>query len=136
MPTRYPFLAFHIHTLVLSLRKKPKPLTVYEIYERRVLPALALIAFLISYLPLLRKGDTPIPFIAKVFLCAGLGALSFSYFRLSLNAIFVNYLIWFEFWEETTELMFVGAIGFVLCKFKGTLLEKTPILEGIGDNIK
>ena len=109
---------------------------VYEIYERRVLPALALIAFLISYLPLLRKGDTPIPFIAKVFLCAGLGALSFSYFRLSLNAIFVNNLIWFEFWEGTTELMFVGAIGFVLCKFKGTLLEKTPILEGIGDNIK
>lgn len=105
---------------------------VYEIYERRVLPALALIAFVISYLPLLRKGRTSIPFLTKVFLCAGLGALSFSFFRVSLNAIFVNNLVWFEFWEEAIELMFVGAIGFVLWKFRATLLEKTPMLENIG----
>jgi hypothetical protein len=105
---------------------------VYEIYERRVLPSLALIAFAIAYLSMLRSGKTAIPFIAKVFFCAGLGALSFLLFRVSLNAIFVNNLVWFEFWEEATELMFVGAIGFVLWKFKETLLEKTPMLEGIG----
>lgn len=105
---------------------------VYGIYERRVLPALALIAFVISYLPLLRRSGTPIPLITKVLLCAGLGALSFSLFRVSLNAIFVKDLVWFEFWEEVTELMFAGTIGFVLWKFRRILLENTEMLKNIG----
>jgi hypothetical protein len=105
---------------------------VYELYERRVLPAFGLTAFVISYLSMLGEDGPSIPFIAKIFLCAGLGALGFSLFRVSLNAIFVNDLVWFEFWEEATELMFVGSIGFVLWKFKRTLLEKTPVLENLG----
>jgi hypothetical protein len=105
---------------------------VYEIYERRVLPALAFISFAAAWLPLLRRGEPPIPFATKVFACAGLGALGFSFFRVTLNAVFVDNLVWFEFWEEATELMFVGAAAFVLWKFKATLLEKTPILETLG----
>ena len=111
-------------------------LNIYEIYERRVLPALALIAFFIAYLSLWRKGEPPIPFITKIFACAGLGALGLSFFRLTLNAIFVDNLVWFEFWEEATELMFVGAIAFALWQFKATLLRETLILEALGINRK
>jgi hypothetical protein len=104
----------------------------YEIYERRVLPALSLVAFIFAYLPLLKRGEPPIPFLTKVLACAGLGALGFSFFRVTLNAIFADTLTWFEFWEETTELMFVGAVGFALWQFRATLLDKTPMLETLG----
>ena len=49
------------------------------------------------------------------------------YETLALNAIFVDSLVWFEFWEEATELMFVGAVAFALWRFKA-FLEKTPLL--------
>lgn len=104
----------------------------YEIYERRVLPGLALISFLLAWIPLWRNSEHPIPFATKIFACAGIGALGFSFFRLVLNAVFAQNLVWFEFWEETTELMFVAATGFILWQFKQTLLEKTPLLESLG----
>ena len=108
----------------------------YEVYERRILPILASIAFILAYLPLWRKGEPPIPSITKALLSAGIGALGFSFFRVTLNAVFVDSLVWFEFWEEATELMFVGLVAFALWEFRGTLLQKTPMLEGIGISFK
>ncbi len=104
-------------------------LDVYEIYERRVLPLLALAAFVLAWLPLLKKGEPPIPFLTKVLVCAGLGALGFSFFRVTLNAVFVDNLVWFEFWEEATELMFTAAVGFALWQFRRSLLKGTAVLE-------
>lgn len=108
----------------------------YETYERRVLPIIALISFMIAYLFLFKKSEVPLPHIVKVFTCAGIGTLGFSFFRVALNAIFVDHLIWFEFWEEVTELMFVSAIGLVLWNFKQILLERTTILENFNDYFK
>jgi hypothetical protein len=104
----------------------------YEILERRVLPVLALISLLIAYLPLLRNTGPPIPFLTKIFFCAGLGASGFSLLRVALNVIFINNLVWFEFWEEAIELIYVGAAAFLLWELKSTLLESTPILRGMG----
>ena len=103
-------------------------LDVYQLYERRILPALALTAFIGAYLSLVKKG-TPLPFATKTLLCAGIGALGFSFFRVALNAMFADTLVWFEFWEETTELIFVGAVAFVLWRYKKILLERTPMLD-------
>ncbi|MCZ2120643.1 MAG: hypothetical protein LC108_00085 [Anaerolineales bacterium] len=99
----------------------------YEIYERRVLPALSLVIFIVTFFYLLR-GPSVMPFRAKAMLCAGLGALGFAYFRIALNAIFVDSLVWFEFWEEATELMFVGGVAFALWRFKA-MFKKTPISD-------
>ncbi|MEW6030757.1 MAG: hypothetical protein ACOYZ8_18965 [Chloroflexota bacterium] len=104
-------------------------LDVYELYERRVLPLLALAAFVLAWLPLLKKGEPPIPFLTRALACAGLGALGFSFFRVTLNAIFADNLVWFEFWEEATELMFTAAVGFVLWQFRRSLLKQSAILE-------
>ncbi len=106
-------------------------LDVYEIYERRVLPLLALLSFVLAFPPLIKKGKPLITFNTQFFTCTGMGALGFSFFRTILSAIFVNNLVWFEFWEEATELMFVGMVGFVLWQFRKILLQKTPILEEI-----
>ena len=103
-------------------------LDVYQLYERRILPALALTAFIGAYLSLVKKG-APLPFATKTLLCAGIGALGFSFFRVALNAMFADTLVWFEFWEETTELIFVGAVAFVLWRYKKILLERTPMLD-------
>jgi hypothetical protein len=105
---------------------------VYEIYERRVLPLVALISFLIAWISLWRKSEPPIPLVSKVFFCAGVGALGFSFFRLTLNAVFIDNLVWFEFWEEATELLFVAATAFVLWQFRKTLLVDTPVLQKVG----
>lgn len=102
---------------------------VYEIYERRILPLFALAVFIAAFLSLLNR-QIGMSFRAKALLCAGLGALGFSFFRIALNAIFVNSLVWFEFWEEATELMFVGAVAFTLWRFK-PFLKKTPLLEAL-----
>lgn len=104
-------------------------LDVYEFYERRALPLLALALFVLAWLPLLKKGEPPIPFLTKALTSAGLGALGFSFFRVTLNAIFVDNLVWFEFWEEATELMFTAAVGFVLWQFRRSLLKQSAILE-------
>lgn len=103
-------------------------LSFYEAYERRILPLFALTSFAIAYVPLLVRRNPPLPLLTKAFTAAGLGALGFSFFRLVLNAIFADNLVWFEFWEETTELMYIGFILFTLWQFRRTLLPRRGIL--------
>jgi hypothetical protein len=100
----------------------------YQTYERRILPLIAMLAFIAAFLRSL-NNDSSISFFAKACFSAGCGALGFSLFRLALNAIFAGGLIWFEFWEEATELMFVGFIAFILWHYKTTLLDQTPMID-------
>ncbi|MCC7119102.1 MAG: hypothetical protein IT310_11295 [Anaerolineales bacterium] len=102
----------------------------YEIYERRILPVAAFAIFVATFFSLLNRQNS-MSFLAKALFSAGLGALGFAFFRITLNAIFVNSLVWFEFWEEATELMFVGAVAFALWRFR-TALKKTALLEALG----
>ena len=101
----------------------------YQWYENRALPVLALVLFMIAFILLLKSKGDPIPQLTKIFFSAGFGALGFSLFRIILASMFANNLIWFEFWEELTELMFVAATGFMIWQFRDTLLQKTPILD-------
>jgi hypothetical protein len=110
-------------------------LAFYQWYELRALPLLALAFFIASWIPLLQRGGGPIPRLAKILFSAGIGALGFSLLRLTLASVFAKDLVWFEFWEEATELMFITAIGFILWQFRNTLLEKTPILDAVLDYI-
>jgi hypothetical protein len=51
-----------------------------------------------------------------------LGALGFSFFRVTLDAIFAANLVWLEFWKELMELMFVTTIGAKAWIFRERLL--------------
>jgi len=131
--------------LPLAVRTSPAALTanvfgfdysytrffLYQWYETRVLPLTALTCFLLALLPLLRPHGDPIPALTKILFSAGLGALGFSLFRVVLASMFRDNLVWFEFWEEATELMFITFTGFVLWQFRNTLLKETPILNSI-----
>ncbi len=96
----------------------------YQIYEMRYLPGIAIVLFLLALLVMYIDKDAPVPLLARLFASAGLGALGFSLFRLMLGLVYQNTLIWADFWEEATELMFVVAILAVLWTYRDALLKK------------
>ena len=60
--------------------------------------------------------------VSKILFSAAVGAMGFSLLRLMLVAPFSDNQVWFAFWEETTELIYVGLIGAVLALFQRGLL--------------
>lgn len=90
---------------------------VYQIFEIRYLPAAALGLLSASLAVLMFKRHDAVQW-SKLFLAAGLGALGFSFFRLALVQIYRDNLVWYSFWEEITELIFVAGAGLVLWLFR------------------
>lgn len=95
----------------------------YQWYEARTLPLLAFACLIAAWLVMLTAKNTSIPQAAKMLFSAGAGALGFSIFRVVLGALYANQLVWFEFWEETTELMMVVTVGFVLWQYQPSLFD-------------
>jgi hypothetical protein len=92
-------------------------------FELRLCPALAILALTGSWLVLLFKRDEPVA-MAKVLFALGAGPLSFGLLRLFLVFTFERDLVWFETWEEVTELIFVAAVALVLWVFRERLFLK------------
>jgi rhodanese-related sulfurtransferase len=90
---------------------------VYQMYEIYACPLSALLLLGTSWLILLFKKNEAVA-AAKMWCAAGLGFLSFSIFRLLLYAPFRDKLLWFEFWEEATELLSIAAVAVVLWAFR------------------
>lgn len=90
---------------------------VYQIFEIRYCPTLALGLLGGSLAVLMLKKDEPVLW-SKLFLAAGLGALGFCYFRLVLVQLYRDNLAWFSVWEEVTELLFVAGAALVLWVFR------------------
>lgn len=85
--------------------------------EFRLFPALA--ALLLAASLLARRGGTP----HRALFSAGLGLLLFSGLRLMLFSPFQDSLVWFDFWEETTELIALCALALTLWTFREGLLK-------------
>jgi rhodanese-related sulfurtransferase len=96
----------------------------YQIYEIRYCPFFAIILYLISFLVLRFKTSDAIEW-AKIFFAAATGAIGFGLFRLILFSLHSDNQIWFNFWEETTELIFVAGVCFVLWAFRKVLFAKS-----------
>ncbi len=96
---------------------------VLQLFEIRYCLAAAVALLAIAFLiVLLRGGETPLP--ARVLLAAGLGPAAFGFLRLALLGIYHADLVWFVFWEEVTELLFVAGTGYVLWAFRQGLLHR------------
>ncbi len=92
-----------------------------QLFELRLCPVLALAFFAASWLVLLFKRTDPVPW-SKLLFAAGLGPLGFGTMRMALVATFRDDLMWFETWEEWTELLFVLGVAVVLWIFRHGLL--------------
>lgn len=90
----------------------------YQWYEARLLPWVAVGCLLAAWGAMLLKKNSPILQPSKILFCAGVGALGFSIFRVVLGALFADQLVWFEFWEEATELMMVVSVSFILWQYQ------------------
>jgi hypothetical protein len=95
----------------------------YQIYEIRFCPVFAILFSLISLLVLRFKKTDAIKW-AKVFFAAAGGSLSFGLFRLIFFSLHSDNQVWFNFWEEATELIFVTGVAFTLWAFRKTLLSQ------------
>jgi rhodanese-related sulfurtransferase len=89
----------------------------YQLYELRYLPLAAMALMTASLLALVLKKTDPVR-LSKVLFACGMGALGFSLLRLFTFAPYRNDLVWFIFWEEATELMFVVGVGILLWIFR------------------
>jgi hypothetical protein len=96
----------------------------YQIYEIRFCPVFAIIFYLISFLVLRLKKSDAVEW-AKIFFAAASGALGFGLLRLIFFSLHSENQVWFDFWEETTELIFVAGVGFILWAFRKSLFAKS-----------
>ncbi len=95
---------------------------VQQIFETRYSPLLAIVLLSMSFLALLVKSENRAA-LAKVFLAAGLGLLAFGLFRLIVLTMYRDAMVWFVFWEEMTELLFIIAVGLILWNFRRGLFK-------------
>ena len=95
---------------------------VHQWFEARYSPS---VAIALSSLALLVMQLTPriaLHPLARALFCGGAGFLGFGLFRVMLGMTYAEALVWATFWEEVTELMFVGAVVYILWVFQRTLL--------------
>jgi rhodanese-related sulfurtransferase len=97
---------------------------IHQLYEIRTCPMFALVLFFLSWIALKSQWERSLLF-SKIFLGFGIGHLGFSIFRLFLLSVYRNDMVWFVFWEEFTELMFMVGVGCVIWIFKDRLIQAT-----------
>jgi len=93
----------------------------YQLFETVYCPAAAVVMFGISLGILLIKKADPLP-PAKVAFAAGAGLLGFGALRMILAGAYEQNMMWFVFWEEATELLFIAGVCCVLWIFRRGLL--------------
>lgn len=121
IPLCVPLSSVSYNTLILGVPYNFAYLAVYQLFDIKYCSVLAIVFFSLSFIVIWVRKDIPAPTLAKVLFSAGMGAFGFSMFRLLFSAAYQNHLVWFDFWEEITELLYMVAIGCVLWIFRRRL---------------
>jgi rhodanese-related sulfurtransferase len=93
---------------------------VYQQYELLYCPIVSMILLTASLLVLSLKRHDPLP-LAKILFAAGIGPLGFSALRMILAGTYSSNMVWFNVWEESTELIFIVGVCVVLWIFRHSL---------------
>jgi rhodanese-related sulfurtransferase len=96
-------------------------LWIYQVFENWCCSVAACTMLAVSLLVLLVKKENAVAW-AKIAFAAGVGPLGFGMLRMILGAAYDQNRVWFLFWEETTELLLIVGICFVLWIFRRKLL--------------
>ena len=110
IPLSAGFMLTSYNTNILGSPYNYSHLVSAQVFELRFCPTLAIAMLTASWLVLLFKRDEPVA-LAKALFAAGVGPLSFGLLRLFFVFTFNENLVWFETWEEITELIFVVAVA-------------------------
>jgi len=106
--------------------------TVYQLFEMRFCPLYGIALLAAALLVLLARGLRGVP-AAKLLFAAGLGPVGFGLFRLFLFGPYRDNLVWFAFWEEITELIFIVGAAAVLWIFRARLFANPGESQVRGD---
>jgi rhodanese-related sulfurtransferase len=111
------------HTLIFGKVYHYAHLRIYQQFENWYCALAALAGFSASFLILVLKTKEPIG-PAKIALAAGLGPLAFGLMRVILGGVYDNNRVWYLFWEEATEFLFIAGICLLLWIFRHRLLPR------------
>ena len=117
MPLTADFSADSYNTTILGTLYNYSHAVLYQVYEIRLLPVAALALMAASFAVLLLKKREPVAW-SKFLFAAGMGPLGFSLMRLFIYAPYHANQVWFAFWEEITELLFVVGVAVILWLFR------------------
>ncbi len=95
---------------------------IYQVFEIRIAPIIAILFFISSFWALWSKKMNSLH-LSKILFSAGMGFFGFSMFRLILFAINRDNLVWFVVWEEVTELVYILGICAVFFIFRKRFFE-------------
>jgi rhodanese-related sulfurtransferase len=109
------------NTLVFGQVYNYAHLRVHQMFENWYCAAAAITLFAVSLGILAWKRDHAIA-TAKVTFAAGVGALGFGMMRMVQGGAFDQNRVWYLWWEEATELLFVVAVAVVLWIFRRSLV--------------
>ncbi len=93
----------------------------YQIFEIRYAPIVAIVFYMVSFLMMPRNHEDGVLF-SKVSFSAGTGFIVFSFFRMFFLTAYTENMLWFVFWEEATELLLIVFIAVFLWIFREGLL--------------
>lgn len=111
------------NTLIFGQLYNYAHLRVYQQFENWYCAAAAIVMLAASAAILAVKRENPIA-PAKIAFTAGIGPLGFGMLRMILAGAYDRNRVWYLFWEETTELLFLLGICFVLWTFRNGLFPK------------
>ena len=93
---------------------------IYQLAEVRYYPALASVMFLTAALLLKFKRPKPLH-LSKILFAGAFGAFGFSLFRFLVFQGYRDNLVWMDFWEETTEFLYIAGVVVILWHFRRAL---------------
>jgi rhodanese-related sulfurtransferase len=96
---------------------------IHQAHEYLVCGVGAAFMFFVSFALLFIKHETALKW-SKFTFSAGLGALAFGGLRMIIGTAYDQNRVWFLFWEETTELLFIAMVCCVLAIFREGLMFK------------
>ena len=96
---------------------------IFQIFELRYCPAIALIFFSASALVLWLKKN-PVP-LAKILFSIAMGFFSFSFFRMLLFYSYQDNILWFSNWEEITEFLYMAGVAASLWIFRESIFSES-----------
>ena len=107
-------------------------LRIYQIFENWYCAGAAIVLFSVSLVVLALKRNAPIG-PAKIFFAAGLGPFGFGMFRMILASAYDQNRVWYLFWEETTEFLFILSVIATLLIFRRSVL---PEWDGLIEQLR
>lgn len=121
LPLTAPAVLHHaMRTVVFGYPYVQDHLPVYQIFENRVCPVVAIVLFLVAAVSLLVRRPAR-PTLERALFALAVGVAAFAIFRFSLHRIYWNVPVWSDFWEESTELLAVVAVAIGLWLFADRL---------------